>query len=59
MQKAEEVIAEEKTKALRSMKSEIESLVVAAATKVVGENVTTENSQKLYDEFLVEMGETK
>lgn len=59
LQKAEETIAEEKAKSLRSMENEIESLVVAAATKVVGEKVTLENSQKLYDEFLAEMGETK
>lgn len=59
LQKAEEAIAEEKAKSLRSMENEIENLVMAAATKVVGEKVTVENSQKLYDEFLAEMGETK
>ena len=59
LQKAEEVIAEEKAKSLRSMEHEIENLVMAAATKVVGEKVTVENSQKLYDEFLTEMGEAK
>ena len=55
----EEVIAEEKAKSLRSMEHEIENLVMAAATKVVGEKITVENSQKLYDEFLTEMGEAK
>ena len=59
LQKAEEVIAEEKAKSLRSMETEIENLVMAAATKVVGEKVTIENSQKLYDDFLTEMGEAK
>ena len=57
LQKAEETIAEEKAKSLRSMEKEIETLVMAAATKVVGEKVTTENSQNFYDEFITEMGE--
>ena len=39
------------------METEIEGLVVAAASKVVGEKVSVENSQKLYDDFLAEMGE--
>lgn len=59
MQKAEETIQEEKNKSLRSMQTEIQNLVVAAATKVVGEQVSSENSQKLYDDFIAEMGETK
>lgn len=57
LQKAEETIAEEKAKSLRAMEAEIEGLVVAAASKVVGEKVSVENSQKLYDDFLAEMGE--
>lgn len=59
MQKAEETIEEEKRKSLRSMQDQIEDLVVAAATKVVGEQVNAENSHKLYDDFIAEMGETK
>lgn len=59
MQKAEETLAEEKAKSMRRMENEIENLVLAAATKVVGEKVTVENSRHLYDEFLMEMGETK
>ena len=59
LQKAEETIQEEKNKSLRIMQSEIQNLVVAAATKVVGEQVSPENSQKLYDDFIAEMGETK
>ncbi len=57
LKKAEEAIAEEKAKSLRSMEKEIETLVMAAATKVVGESVTTENSQNFYNEFIAEMGE--
>lgn len=50
--KAEETIEEEKAKALRDMENEIEGLVVSVATKVVGQEVNKENSQKLYDDFL-------
>lgn len=57
MQKAEETIAEEKARSLRSIETEIENLVVVAASKVVGNKVSAENSQKLYDDFLTEMGE--
>ena len=56
MQKAEETIQEE---SIRSMQSEIQNLVVAAASKVVGDQVSPEHSQKLYDDFIAEMGETK
>lgn len=52
IQKAEATIAEEKAKSLRDMETEIESLVVNVATKVVGSEVNKENSQKLYDDFL-------
>ena len=57
LQKAEEMIAEEKEKSLRNMEKEIETLVMAAAAKVVGENVSIESSQSFYDEFIAEMGE--
>ena len=57
LQKAEETIAEEKS--LRSMENEIGTLVIHAASKVVGEKVSIENNQKLYDDFIAEMGEGK
>lgn len=59
LQKAEETIAEEKEKSLRSMENEIGTLVIHAASKVVGEKVSIENNQKLYDDFIAEMGEGK
>jgi len=59
LQKAEETIEEEKRKSLRSMQDQIQDLVVAAATKVVGEQVNAEDSRRLYDDFIAEMGETK
>ena len=55
----QETIQEEKNKSIRSMQSEIQNLVVAAASKVVGDQVSPEHSQKLYDDFIAEMGETK
>jgi len=59
LQRAEETIEEEKRKSLRSMQDQIQDLVVAAATKVVGEQVNAEDSRRLYDDFIAEMGETK
>lgn len=57
LQKAKQQIAEEKAKSLRSMENEIEDLVMAAATKVVGEKVSVESNHKFYDDFITEMGE--
>lgn len=59
MRKAQETIEEDKQKSIKDMQAQIQNLVVAAATKVVGEQVSPENSRKLYDDFIAEMGETK
>ena len=59
IQKAQETIEEEKQKTMRNMQSEIQELVVAAATKVVGSQVQAGDSSRLYDDFIAEMGETK
>ncbi|MDD6233583.1 MAG: F0F1 ATP synthase subunit B [Lachnospiraceae bacterium] len=59
IQKAQETIEEEKQKTMRNMQSEIQELVVAAATKVVGSQVQADDSSRLYDDFIAEMGETK
>ena len=59
MQKAEEVIREEKAKSLRDMQGEIKELVINVASRVVGEQVSEEDSAKLYDDFIAEMGEKK
>ena len=59
IQKAQETIEEEKQKTMRNMQSEIQGLVVAAATKVVGSQVQAGDSSRLYDDFIAEMGETK
>jgi len=47
----------ERNKTLRKMEAEIAGLAIAAAAKIVGEKSTTENNQKLYDQFLTEAGE--
>ncbi len=57
LHRTERIIAEEKAKSLRSMETEIETLVMAVATKVVGQSVTAETNQNFYDEFIAEMGE--
>lgn len=59
IKKAEETIREEREKSLRSMETQLGSLIVSAASKVVGEKVSVENNQKLYDEFIAEMGGIK
>ena len=59
MQKAEENIREEKARSMRDMQGEIKNLVVNVASRVVGEQVSAENSGKLYDDFIAEMGERK
>ena len=59
IQKAHETIEEDKQKTMRNMQSEIQELVVAAATKVVGSQVQAGDSSRLYDDFIAEMGETK
>jgi len=54
---AEEELKVERANAMREMKKEIASLVVDAAAKVVDDQNTIENNQKLYDKFLAEAGE--
>lgn len=56
--KAEEDLSVERANALRDMKKEIAALVIDAATKVVDDQNTIQNNQKLYDKFLAEAGET-
>ena len=58
-EEAQKKLAEDKSRYIKNMEAEFGDLVIAAAEKVVGENVNPESSRKLYDELLVEMGETK
>ena len=50
-------MAVERANALREMKSEIASLVIDAAAKVVDDQDTIRNDRKLYDKFIAEAGE--
>ena len=59
MQQAEEAIKVEKEKSMRKMQDEIKDLVVSVASKVVGDQVSAEDSSRLYDDFIAEMGEKK
>lgn len=55
----EEAIKVEKEKSMRKMQDEIKDLVVSVASKVVGDQVSAEDSSRLYDDFIAEMGEKK
>lgn len=57
--KAELLIAGEKEKSMRDMQTEIRELVVNATAKVVGEQASAEDSRRIYDDFIAEMGEKK
>ena len=59
MQQAEEAIKVEKEKSMLKMQDEIKDLVVSVASKVVGDQVSAEDSSRLYDDFIAEMGEKK
>ena len=59
MQQAEEAIKVEKEKSMREMQDEIKDLVVSVASKVVGDQVSAEDSSRLYDDFIAEMCEKK
>ena len=55
----EEAAAKTAEKSMREMQGEIKDLVVSVASKVVGGRVSAEDSSRLYDDFIAEMGEKK
>ena len=57
MDKAAADIAQEKKKAINDAKDEISGMAMAIAEKVVGRELKTEDQNKLFDEFLSELGE--
>ena len=57
MDKATADIAQEKKKAINDAKDEISGMAMAIAEKVVGRQLKTEDQEKLFDEFLSELGE--
>ncbi len=57
MDKAAADIAQEKKKAINDAKDEISGMAMAIAEKVVGRELTVADQDKLFDEFLNELGE--
>lgn len=57
MDKAAADIAQEKKKAINDAKDEISGMAMAIAEKVVGRELKAEDQNKLFDEFLSELGE--
>lgn len=59
VENAEKAISLEKEKAVRSARSELASLALAAASKVVEKETDDESNRKLLDDFLSEAGDLK
>lgn len=57
MDKAAADIAQEKKKAVNDAKDEISEMAMAIAEKVVGRQLNKEDQNKLFDEFINELGE--
>ena len=57
MDKAAADIAQEKKKAMNDAKDEISGMAMAIAEKVVGRELNEKDQEKLFDEFLNELGE--
>ena len=57
MDKAAADIAQEKKKAINDAKDEISGMAMAIAEKVVGRELQTADQEKLFDEFLNELGD--
>ncbi|MBQ8910792.1 MAG: F0F1 ATP synthase subunit B [Oscillospiraceae bacterium] len=57
MDKAAADIAQEKKKAINDAKDEISGMAMAIAEKVVGRELKAEDQDKLFDEFISELGE--
>lgn len=55
--RAKEDIAMEKDRSLRELEGQITELVLDTAEKVIGKEVSEEENQKLFDEFLSDAGE--
>ncbi len=57
MEKASADIAQEKKKAINDAKDEISGMAMAIAEKVVGRELNAQDQDKLFDEFLNELGD--
>lgn len=56
---AQEEIARERDKALAEMRAEMVSLSLAAASKIMGENMTSAANSKLVEGFITKLDDTK
>ena len=59
MDKAASDIAQEKKKALNEAKNEISEMAMSIAEKVVGRQLNSADQDKLFDEFINELGATE
>lgn len=57
LEKAAADISQEKKKAMNDAKNEISDMALAIAEKVVGRQLKDEDQDKLFDEFISELGE--
>ena len=57
MEKASADIAQEKKKAINDAKDEISGMAMAIAEKVVGRELSAQDQDKLFDDFLKELGD--
>ena len=55
--KAQEDIRNERENAMRQMESDVASLAMEAAAKIIGKNNGTDQDLSLYDQFLEEAGD--
>lgn len=59
LSKAQEEITRERDQAIADMRSEVVSLSLAAASKIIGENMTSAANAKLVEGFINKLDETK
>lgn len=57
LDKAAADIAQEKKKAINDVKDEISGMAMAIAEKVVGRELNSQDHEKLFDEFISELGD--
>lgn len=59
LSKAQEEITRERDQAMADMRSEVVSLSIAAASKIIGDNMTSAANTKLVEGFITKLDETK
>ena len=59
LSKAQDEITRERDQAMADMRSEVVSLSLAAASKIIGDNMTSAANAKLVEGFIAKLDETK